>query len=72
MRGKGRQSVPSRVGPLGAILMMFPTLLMRTDSTILLLTFADYAKNGVWVFDLPANTPRVTLRQVRQMLDESA
>ena len=28
--------------------------------------------NGVWVFDLPADTPKVTARQVRQMLDESA
>jgi hypothetical protein len=27
---------------------------------------------GVWVFDLPADTPPVTARQVRAMLDESA
>ena len=27
---------------------------------------------GVWVFDLPADTPPVTARQVQQMLDESA
>ena len=29
-------------------------------------------EKGVWVFDLPADTPRVTARQVQQMLDESA
>lgn len=29
-------------------------------------------KDGVWVFDLPADTPRVTSRQVQQLLDESA
>ena len=29
-------------------------------------------ENGVWVFDLPPDTPRVTARQVEQMLDESA
>jgi hypothetical protein len=29
-------------------------------------------KGGVWVFDLPPDTPRVTARQVQQMLDESA
>ncbi len=29
-------------------------------------------EKGVWVFDLPANTPRVTAKQVQQMLDESA
>ncbi len=29
-------------------------------------------KKGVWVFDLPPDTPRVTERQVQQMLDESA
>ena len=29
-------------------------------------------KDGVWVFDLPAETPRVTARQVRQMLGKSA
>jgi hypothetical protein len=28
--------------------------------------------NGVWVFDLPHGTPRVTAKQVQQMLDESA
>ncbi len=28
--------------------------------------------NGVWVFDLPPDTPRVTARQVQQLLDESA
>lgn len=28
-------------------------------------------KGGVWVFDLPRDTPRVTARQVRRMLDES-
>ncbi len=27
--------------------------------------------NGVWVFDLPPDTPKVTARQVRQLLDES-
>ena len=26
---------------------------------------------GVWVFDLPPGTPRVTAKQVRQLLDES-
>ena len=29
-------------------------------------------EKGIWVFDLPSNTPRVTARQVQQMLDESA
>jgi hypothetical protein len=29
-------------------------------------------KDGVWVFDLPPETPRVTAQQVQQMLDESA
>ena len=29
-------------------------------------------ENGVWVFDLPPGTPRVTAKQVRQLLDESA
>ena len=29
-------------------------------------------KGGAWVFDLPPDTPRVTTRQVQQMLDESA
>lgn len=28
--------------------------------------------SGVWIFDLPPNTPRITARQVQQMLDESA
>jgi hypothetical protein len=28
--------------------------------------------NGVWVFDLAPNSPRVTARQVQQLLDESA
>ena len=27
--------------------------------------------NGVWVFDLPSDTPKVTARQVKQLLDES-
>jgi hypothetical protein len=29
-------------------------------------------KDGVWVFDLPVETPRVTARQVQQLLDESS
>ena len=29
-------------------------------------------QDGVWVFDLPPGTPRVTAQQVQQMLDESA
>lgn len=29
-------------------------------------------KNGIWMFDLPPDTPRVTAQQVQQMLDESA
>jgi len=29
-------------------------------------------KDGIWVFDLPPDTPRVTARQVQQLLDESA
>ena len=29
-------------------------------------------EKGVWVFDLPPDTPRVTAQQVQQMLDESA
>lgn len=29
-------------------------------------------KDGIWVFDLPGDTPRVTARQVQQLLDESA
>jgi hypothetical protein len=28
--------------------------------------------DGIWVFDLPADTPPVTERQVRELLDESA
>ena len=28
--------------------------------------------DGVWVFDLPPDTPRVTARQVEQLADESA
>ena len=27
---------------------------------------------GVWVFDLPADAPRVTARQVKDLLDEGA
>ena len=27
--------------------------------------------DGVWVFDLPPDTPKVTARQVKQLLDES-
>ena len=27
---------------------------------------------GVWVFDLPANTPKVTAAQVKQLLDEAS
>ena len=29
-------------------------------------------EKGVWIFELPPDTPRVTARQVQQMLDESA
>ena len=29
-------------------------------------------KDGIWVFDLPADTPRVTARQVQQLLVKSA
>ena len=29
-------------------------------------------ERGIWVFDLPSDAPRVTARQVQQMLDESA
>ncbi|MGH8674588.1 MAG: hypothetical protein ACREVG_09790 [Burkholderiales bacterium] len=29
-------------------------------------------KDGVWVFDLPPDTPPVTALQVQRMLDESA
>jgi len=28
-------------------------------------------KDGIWVFDLPPDTPRVTARQVQQLLDKS-
>lgn len=28
-------------------------------------------KGGVWVFDLPPDAPRVTSRQVKDMLDDS-
>jgi hypothetical protein len=28
-------------------------------------------KGGVWVFDLPADTPKVTSEQVKALLDES-
>ena len=28
-------------------------------------------KNGVWVFDLPADTPRVTAAQVKSLLDDT-
>jgi hypothetical protein len=28
-------------------------------------------EKGIWVFDLPSDTPRVTARQVQQMLEES-
>jgi hypothetical protein len=27
-------------------------------------------KNGAWVFELPAGTPRVTAKQVRDMVDD--
>ena len=27
--------------------------------------------NGIWVFDLPPDTPKVTARQVRRLLDKS-
>lgn len=29
-------------------------------------------KDGVWVFDLPADAPRVTARRVLRLLDKSA
>ena len=29
-------------------------------------------EQGIWVFDLPCNAPRVIARQVQKMLDESA
>ena len=32
---------------------------------------ALHQENGVWVFDLPEDTPRVTAQQVQKMLDES-
>ena len=28
--------------------------------------------SGVWVFDLPAGTPKVTAAQVKQLLDEAS
>lgn len=28
-------------------------------------------QDGIWVFDLPPDTPRVTAQQVQQLLDES-
>lgn len=28
--------------------------------------------NGVWVFDLPADTPKVSAQKVKQLLDESS
>ena len=28
-------------------------------------------KNGVWVFDLPPDTPAITAERVKQLLDES-
>lgn len=27
-------------------------------------------KNGAWVFDLPSDTPKVTARQVRDLIDD--
>ena len=29
-------------------------------------------KNGAWIFELPPNTPRVTAKQVKDMMDEGA
>ena len=29
-------------------------------------------KNGAWVFELPPGTPRVTAKQVKDMMDEGA
>ena len=29
-------------------------------------------KNGAWVFELPPGTPKVTARQVKDMMDEGA
>ena len=28
--------------------------------------------NGVWVYDLPPDTPRITARQVKRLLDEAS
>ena len=28
-------------------------------------------KNGIWVYDLPADTPRVTAAQVKALLDDT-
>ncbi len=28
--------------------------------------------NGLWVFDLPADTPKVSAQKVKQLLDESS
>ena len=28
--------------------------------------------NGIWVFDLPADTPKVSAQKVKQLLDESS
>jgi hypothetical protein len=32
----------------------------------------DWWEDGVWVFDLPPDTLRVTTQQVQQLLEESA
>ncbi|CAA9413073.1 MAG: hypothetical protein AVDCRST_MAG51-1537 [uncultured Ramlibacter sp.] len=29
-------------------------------------------KNGIWVFELPPGTPRVTARQVKDLMDDPA
>lgn len=29
-------------------------------------------QDGIWMFDLPPDAPRVTVQQVQQLLDESA
>jgi hypothetical protein len=29
-------------------------------------------KNGAWIFELPPGTPRVTAKQVKDMMDEGA
>jgi hypothetical protein len=29
-------------------------------------------KNGAWIFELPPDTPRVTAKQVKDMMDEGA